>query len=248
MSELQSVNSSFADLEQPYDFQNVPRYRGGNRVTRNKLNPVAAKPAVPRPVVSKPRMPAARSARGGPVSKALPTIAGTKPGDASYWHMLVAAALVLWVIYAAAHNELGTWAKILFWSPAAPVQVGPASTTGSDAAAKTAGDAIAGGVKTGADQAAALGLPSWLGGLSGGGQSAAGVIPSIMQLIPSAISGAGGGVPGTGGLNGPRTGAVPGVTSSPQTPFGSGPGGMLGSQFWNGWAGQLLQKYGGYGK
>src|ERR1035437_3482626 len=111
--------TEFSDIpEQPYDWQHVPKYRGANRVTRNP------------PLAPKARMPSARGARGSSklLPKLLPKVAGQSPNDDGYWHMVVATALLLFVLYVAAHNEIGIWAKILFWSPAAPVQVqtGPA--------------------------------------------------------------------------------------------------------------------------
>ena len=130
MSELPSVDSSYADLEQPYDWQNVPKYRGGNRVTRNRLNPVAVKkPSLKLPIRGAPKRLATGAAR----------VAGGGSADNGYWNMVVAAMFLLFFLYIVAHNELGIWANILFWKPAAPVQVGPPITPGSPASAAAAG-------------------------------------------------------------------------------------------------------------
>jgi hypothetical protein len=132
MSEnLPSVGESYADLEQPYDWQNVPRYRGGNRVTRNKLNPVTPKA---RRVASALKMPMTRSAGGARLPKSAAT-----SGDSGYWNMIVGACFLLFLLYIVAHNEVQTWANILFWSPAPPVQVGSPLTPGSAASAAAAG-------------------------------------------------------------------------------------------------------------
>jgi hypothetical protein len=93
------MSGEFDDLEQPYDFQNVPRYRGGNRVTRNPLNPVAVKkPSIRLPI------------RGA--SKRLVTgtanIAGGGSADTGYWNLVVGAMFLLFFLYVIAHNELGT--------------------------------------------------------------------------------------------------------------------------------------------
>jgi hypothetical protein len=131
MDDMPSVDSSYADLEQPYDWQHVPKYRGGNRVTRNKLNPVAVKkPSLKLPIrgVSKRLVSGtARVASGGPV-------------DTGYWNLVVGAMFLLFLLYIVAHNEVQTWANILFWSPAKAVQVGDSPLTpGSAASAAAAG-------------------------------------------------------------------------------------------------------------
>jgi hypothetical protein len=207
--------TEFTDIpEDPYDFQNVPRYRGKNRVTRNPLNPVAPKP--PKPV----KLPVIRAPSGG---------VSADP-DAGYWNIVVGECFLLFLLYVVAHNELQTWANILFWKPADPVQVAAGSASPGSAAASAVGGNVAGQAATGAAQAGALGLPSWLGGLSGGLQGGAISAPGIISAIPNAVSGQ----TGTG-------------VATPATPSGSGPGGMLGSGFWNGPVGSILKKF-GYGK
>jgi uncharacterized integral membrane protein len=204
--------TEFSDIpEDPYDFQNVPRYRGGNRVTKNKLNPVAIKI----PKVSGRGI----SSQAGP------------DADHGYWNLVVGAMFLLFLLYVVAHNELQTWANILFWKPAAPVQVAAASSAAPSSAPLAAvGGNVTGQAATGAAQAGALGLPSWLGGLSGGLQGGAISAPGIISSIPNAVTG--------------QTGS--GV-ATPATPWGSGPGGILGSGFWNGPAGSILKQF-GYGK
>jgi hypothetical protein len=203
-AQLPSVSESFDGLEQPYDWQNVPRYRGGNRVTRNKLNPVNGghgKLRLPMARVAK----AAIRAPGGKGRGAAPDY------DNGYWNLVAGACFLLFFLYIVAHNELGTWAKILFWAPAKPVQVGDSPTP---AAVQAAG-------------AAALGQINPAAGI--------GALPFA---LPNLIMGAGGGSGGAG---------IPGVAATPTTPWGSGPGGILGSGFWNGPVGGMLKKF-GYGK
>jgi hypothetical protein len=207
------AKTPFSDIpEDPYDFQHVPKYRGGNRVTRNPLNPRPARAI---------KLPSIRASASG----------ASPDADAGYWNLVVGACLLLWLLYIVAHNELQTWAGILFWSPAPAVQVASTSTTPpGSAAAVAAGTNVAGQAATGASQAGALGLPSWLGGLSGGLQGGILSGPGLISAIPNAVTG--------------QTG--PG-TASPATPSGSGPGGMLGSGFWNGPAGSMLKRF-GFGK
>jgi hypothetical protein len=206
--------TEFSDIpEDPYDFQNVPRYRGGNRVTRNKLNPKPGK------------LPVMRA--GGAVA----SHAAAAGNDGGYWNLVVGACLLLWVLYVVAHNEVQTWANILFWSPAPAVQVTPAtggSAAGSGAAAGTANTIGTLGA-LGGSQSSALGLGSLFGTLSGGLQGGALSTPGIIQSIPGAVTGAGGGL------------------ATPATPSGSGAGGMLGSGFWNGGVGSMLKRF-GFGK
>jgi hypothetical protein len=147
-------------------------------------------------------------------SKRLATGAARVAGggdDNGYWNLVVGACFLLFLLYIVAHNELQAWANILFWKPAAPVQVGtPPTPAAVQAAAK---DAL-----TQINPAAGIG--------------------ALPFALPNLIQGAGGGLGGAG---------VPGVAATPQTPWGSGPGGILGSQFWNGPVGTMLKKF-GYGK
>jgi uncharacterized integral membrane protein len=204
MNEMPSVAESFDGLEQPYDWQNVPKYRGGNRVTRNKLNPVTPKA---RRVAGALKMPMTRSAGGA----RLPKGAATSSGDSGYWNLIVGAMFLLFLLYIVAHNEVQAWANILFWSPSKAVQVGDSPTAG-------------------AVQAAAVASAAQTNPASG--------VPGFLFALPSLIQGAGGGLGGAG---------APGVAATPQTPWGSGPGGILGSGFWNGPAGSILKRF-GYGK
>ena len=208
--------TEFSDIpEQPYDWQNVPHVRGGNRVTRNKLNPVAIKV---------PRVSSASGKTGSALSAA--SAASGPDADNGYWNLVVGAMFLLFLLYVVAHNELQTWANILFWKPAAPVQVAaaaasPASSPASAGTASTIG-ALAG---AGASQSSALGLGSLFGTVSGGLQGAAISTPGIIGSIPNAVTS------GTG-------------LATPATPSGSGAGGMLGSGFWNGPVGTILKKFG----
>src|ERR1035437_3584267 len=132
--------TEFSDIpEDPYDFQNVPRYRGGNRVTRNKLNPTP----VARKVTGRIAAPVKR-ATGIKLPKG-----ATGSGDNGYWTMIIAACLLLWFLYVVAHNELQTWANILFWKPAAPVQVAAAA---APTAAAPTGTPTPSSVAAGVDQ------------------------------------------------------------------------------------------------
>jgi uncharacterized integral membrane protein len=147
--------TEFSDIpEDPYDFQNVPRYRGGNRVTRNKLNPTP----VARKVTGRIAAPVKR-ATGIKLPKG-----ATGSGDNGYWTMIIAACLLLWFLYVCAHNELQTWASILFWKPAAPVQVGAAAAAAAPTTGTPTPSSVAAGVAQGAAASgAALSSNTWAG-------------------------------------------------------------------------------------
>lgn len=165
-----SDKTPFSDIpEDPYDFQHVPKYRGGNRVTRNKLNP--------RPI----KVPTIRA--GGARPSANP--------DAGYWNLVVGACLLLWFLYIVAHNELQTWAQILFWAPAPAVQVAPASGSSSAASGTpTPATTAAGAAQGAAASGAALSSGTWggIGSLFNPSQG----IGNMIQKFQSAPVGAGG--------------------------------------------------------
>jgi hypothetical protein len=125
--------TEFSDIpEQPYDWQHVPRYRGGNRVTLNRLNPKPLK--TPR---SPARLaPAVKKVTGLKV----PRGATASDPDNGYWNLVASACFVLFFLYIVAHNELQAWANILLWQPAKAIQVGDSPLTpGSAASAAAAG-------------------------------------------------------------------------------------------------------------
>jgi hypothetical protein len=131
----------FGDLEQPYDWQNIPHNRGGNRVTRNKLNPVPLKSPVAKHAI---KLPVAKTAiRAGRGVAAI-------SGEDGYWNLVVGACFLLFVLYIIAHNEVQTWANILLWSPAPPVQVGASTTTAGSQAigGNSAGGATPAGISS----------------------------------------------------------------------------------------------------
>jgi hypothetical protein len=199
------------DLEQPYDWQNVPHYRGGNRVTRNPLNP---------PARTGRSIPLKSPIRGA--SKRL--VAGTTrvasggSADNGYWNLVAGACFLLFFLYIVAHNELQAWANILLWSPSPPVQVGSSSTTAGSQA---------------------------LGGNSAGGATPAGVTsltPGGTPQLPGALMWP------SNFLNNGIDGVINQLNRVAGAPTGAvGPGGVLGSGFWNGPVGSMLKRF-GYGK
>lgn len=224
---LPPVSESFADLEgsQPYDWQNVPHYRGGNRVTRNRLNPGAKSP------VSR----AAKAVIKAPVrvGRGVTGKGRGASGDTGYWNLVIAECLLLFVLYVIAHNEVQTWANILFWRPAAPIQVGsPITATGAGSQA-LGGNAAGGAAPAGVTALTPGGTPQLPGAL---------MWPS--NFLNNGIDGA------INQLNRWATGAVTGTTSAPMP---SGPstaataaasGGILGNNFWQSPVGAMLKRWG----
>jgi uncharacterized integral membrane protein len=205
--------TEFSDIpEQPYDWQHVPKYRGGNRVTRNKLDPVAMK------------MPRVRAASGARPS--------TNP-DKGYWNLVVGAMFLLFLLYVIAHNELQTWANILFWKPSAPVQVGsPITPTGAGSA--LGGNAAGGAAPAGVTALTPQGTPQLPGALMWPSNILNNGVDGIINQLNRASSGILGGV----------TGVPPGAPGPSAASTAAASGGILGNNFWQGPVGSMLQRFG----
>jgi hypothetical protein len=167
--------------------------------------------------------------------RASPAGAGAGPdADKGYWNLVVGAMFLLFLLYVIAHNELQTWANILFWKPAAPVQVGSAITPTGAGSQALGGNAAGGAAPAGVTALTPQGTPQLPGALMWPSNFLNNGIDGVINQLNRASS----------GILGNTTGVPPAVTGPAAGAVQGASGGILGNNFWSGPVGTMLKRFG----